>query len=122
MLEDPPVPAVDMAVFAGVVAQNLLADAEAVARDPVGVAQRIREECPRWHDTDVGLAVEGIARMDAPAFAAWLGSAGGDTAALDVASSILASRPVPYLLAARSGKSLLDGGSALSDVARERLR
>ena len=67
-------------------------------------------------------AVEGIARMDAPAFAAWLGSAGGDTPALDVASSLLASRPVPYVLPARSEKSFLDDVSALSDVARERLR
>ena len=123
VLEDPPVPAVEMAVFAGVVAQNLLGDAEAVARDPVAVAHRIREECPRWHDTDVEQVVEGIARMDAPAFAAWLGSAGGgDTPALDIASWILASRPEPYVLAARSEKSFLDGGSALSDVARERLR
>ena len=34
MLEDPPIPAVDMADFAVVVAQNLLGDAEVVARDP----------------------------------------------------------------------------------------
>lgn len=55
--------------------------------------------------------------MDAEAFANWLQEAPD----IDTVHLALAVAPAPYVLAARSPKGFLDGGSALPDGDRERL-
>jgi pimeloyl-ACP methyl ester carboxylesterase len=123
VLEDPPCPG-DEAVdaFASLVGAGLRADAAAVAEDRAAVARRIREDCPRWADQDVEHAVRGIERADAGAFAGWLEHLDTGGGELDTVARVLAVEPTPYVLAARSPKPFLEGGSAVSDSEREALR
>ena len=119
ILEEPPrglVPGQAHQV-AGAVAASLLARAAAVQHDRAAVERHVRADCPGWAPDDVLWAVEGIARMDAGAFARWLAEAPD----IDAVQQVLTVSPVPFVLAALSPKGFLDGGSALPEADRRHL-
>ena len=97
--------------------ESLHQRAAQVRIDRAAVEQFVRLDCPRWADDDVFWAVEGIARMDVAAYATWLESG----VELDVVEQALHTTPAPWVLAAISPKTFLEGGSALPDSERRRL-
>jgi pimeloyl-ACP methyl ester carboxylesterase len=121
VLEDPPCPELPLTDFRSLVGAAVRSDAAAVVQDRAAVVRRIRADCPRWAGEDVEQAVRGIERMDAEAFATWLVRSdldeGGDTV-----ERVLVVRPTPHVLVARSPKAFFEGGSAVAEHARERLR
>jgi len=94
-------------------AESVTADAAAVREDRAGLTERIRREQPRWADEDVYWSVEGIAEMGPVPFARWLRALAAEEPA-GTPERILAAEPTPYVIAASSERTLLDGGSALS--------
>jgi pimeloyl-ACP methyl ester carboxylesterase len=102
-------------------AESITADAAAVREDRRPVVERIRRENPRWAEEDVEWAVEGIAEMDPAPFARRLRALASAADEPSAPERILAASPTPYVIAATSERSLLDGGSALSRADRAEL-
>ena len=102
-------------------ADSITADAAAVREDRARLVERIRRESPRWAEEDVHWAVEGIAEMDPVPFARRLRTLASGADEESTPDRILAAAPTPYVIAASSERSLLDGGSALSRADRAEL-
>jgi pimeloyl-ACP methyl ester carboxylesterase len=68
------------------------------------------------------LAVEGIAQMQPAPFADWLRRLARDAAlGVPLPERVLGAAPEAHVLAGRSGRSFMDGGSALRDADRDEL-
>lgn len=112
---------VDTDDVAHALARTIRADAASVRADRDAITARVARGCPSWAAEDVHWAVEGIAQMQAEPFARWFDGTDGPRPRFDLADRALAVDPVPYLLAARGGRSFADGGSALQDPDRAEL-
>lgn len=103
-------------------ADGLGADVAAVRGDRQAVVDRVRRESPRWDDEDVHWAVQGIAEMDPAPFARMLRALARDGhPGIGMPARIAAAAPDAYVLAADTGRSLLEGGSAVSPADRDAL-
>jgi pimeloyl-ACP methyl ester carboxylesterase len=120
ILEDPP--SVFDADACLALADGIVADVAAVRADHAAVVARVRGEQPAWADEDVHWAVQGIAEMDPEPFARLLRAVAHDERLRrPTPDRVLAAAPAAHVLAARSRRPFLDGGSALSDADREAL-
>jgi pimeloyl-ACP methyl ester carboxylesterase len=120
VLEEPPgMPEAIGAEVGSMIAASVRANAAAVAADRAAVEDWVRHDCPRWTEEDVYWAVDGIAQMDASAFALWLEQMAGRGEGLNTAAQIAGLTPVPTVLAALSEHGFAEGGSALVGTDRQ---
>jgi pimeloyl-ACP methyl ester carboxylesterase len=103
-------------------ADQIEADVATVRADRRPVVARVRRDHPDWADEDVHWAVEGIARMDPAPFARrFRRIVQDDRLRMTLPDRVCAAAPQAHVLAARSERPFMDGGSALRDADREEL-